>query len=1284
MIVKFDFSKQYEKPYLLLANPDKSEKAILNTEAVKDISLSLRFNAISEMSFDIYNQYFDFETNETRPLPYFDLIKKDKLIQIENFGWFVIISVSNQYDSDDEIALLKQVKCYSYEYTLNNKDINLADGTYKLYNAINPMDEETLMGQIIKGNPDWKMGYVDSALWDRYRSFEVPVSKVYGFLMADVEKAYECIFGFDTELQTIDIYYPKNLTKPTDIVLSFENLIDNLKIEETSTDVVTVLGVYGSGDLDIRNVNPTGSPNLMNFRNKMNEEWMNKDLIEAIELWEKRIEDNRPAYSNLLSDLKTQNSTLIKLNGELTDLEGQLSVQELRRTTLAPKLGQSRDPSINAENQRVFTEITRLIQEIEGKIRVKNAEITAQKNLIASIQNSLKAINELLKVENNFTKEQYFVLDKFMKTGVYQNENYIKTSLMTPNDIQDMSMQLLEQGKNVLDKLSQPSFVFSMDTANFVFKKYFQPFTYQLELGCLINVNVSKNPNSEFNWVTPILLELNIDFENPDSLSMTFGNRFRIDSAEWTFSELYNDGNKTSSIVNVNAGGWTEIAKSNIVDDFTKYSNSNFDLAKQGILSTQGQDFQIGNFGIRGAMIDEDGNRDPHQLWINNNLITMTDDNFETIKLAIGFINGVYSVNAEVLAGKILTGNQLYITNVREGSDQQSTFTLDSDGAKFKNMQVSVYNEAGDLTFNIDPVTGAVLIRGAVYFEDGTSAKDYSETVATEAVDKFINDIYKIDTEYLKEQIDKKIETWYQSIDPSLQWATTEEKNSHLGDLWYNSNAEEVAGIPTSQSGIYSYEDNKYLWKLQEIPKEIYDTIDGKSAIFVAKPESYNINDLWIYEGITAENKLVEAAPAPEGFKEAPYYILAGNAAHIYYKSGDILISKAIREGSYITEDWVKRDRYTDDTTVHSVKAGTQRVVIDPSQVNLFKVQARLDANVEWSDELHNRIWLDGAGNANFRGTIYADRGYIGGANGWQIGAGSLFGVDADNSVLALLSILGSGAHLELNSYSGNGVNKPASNRVILNSSGIQFLAASQPGWMSVIGGFEIINNVLTLRGVQHNPNINSSNAGSYSALYISNLAGNKNQLFTGNIINSVTSSITINCYQNQIGGFQFPGYPKIQSGVPGQAYSISAPPVSGWSASPAWINGNFPPAGQNATLNFLYTQVLPEGFTGSFLSWECNGGDIYNGYSQVWNVDNGRILVPGGTLDFLLSNGSLSRFIFSDGYVLSINGRQPGSEGDRQGINFAHNSFYGGVSQVVFATKQKSPVWAWKVLSVT
>lgn len=61
----------------------------------------------------------------------------------------------------------------------------------------------------------------------------------------------------------------------------------------------------------------------------------------------------------------------------------------------------------------------------------------------------------------------------------------------------------------------------------------------------------------------------------------------------------------------------------------------------------------------------------------------MTDDNWETVKLAIGFINGTYSVNAEVIAGTILAGENLIISNTG------GTFTVDGKGATMTNGSIS-------------------------------------------------------------------------------------------------------------------------------------------------------------------------------------------------------------------------------------------------------------------------------------------------------------------------------------------------------------------------------------------------------------------------------------------------------------------------------------------------------------------------------------------------------------------------------------------------------------------
>ena len=85
-------------------------------------------------------------------------------------------------------------------------------------------------------------------------------------------------------------------------------------------------------------------------------------------------------------------------------------------------------------------------------------------------------------------------------------------------------------------------------------------------------------------------------------------------------------------------------------------------------------------------------------------------------------------------------------------------------------------------------------------------------------------------------QLDKKADTWYQSSDPSQNWTTNDEKQAHIGDLWYNTTI--------GQSFMW----NGTEWVTQGVPDEVFDTIDGKSSIFVLKPESYRANDIWVLE----------------------------------------------------------------------------------------------------------------------------------------------------------------------------------------------------------------------------------------------------------------------------------------------------------------------------------------------------------------------------------------------------------------------------------------------------
>ena len=110
------------------------------------------------------------------------------------------------------------------------------------------------------------------------------------------------------------------------------------------------------------------------------------------------------------------------------------------------------------------------------------------------------------------------------------------------------------------------------------------------------------------------------------------------------------------------------------------------------------------------------------------------------------------------------------------------------------------------------------------------------------------------DLQSLQDQVDGNIATWFFSGPPTLQnspaidWVTDEDKNNHLGDLYYDKD--------TGYAYRFTLEDNVYLWiKLSDsdiaealaIANAAQDTADSKRRVFVATPSPpYDVGDIWI------------------------------------------------------------------------------------------------------------------------------------------------------------------------------------------------------------------------------------------------------------------------------------------------------------------------------------------------------------------------------------------------------------------------------------------------------
>ena len=145
----------------------------------------------------------------------------------------------------------------------------------------------------------------------------------------------------------------------------------------------------------------------------------------------------------------------------------------------------------------------------------------------------------------------------------------------------------------------------------------------------------------------------------------------------------------------------------------------------------------------------------------------------------------------------------------------------------------------------------------------------------------------------LQTQIDGSITTWFYGVEPTannepaVNWTTTDDKNVHLGDLYYDT--------ITGYCYRYQVKNNIYSWqritdtdvtKALSDARAAKDTADQKRRVFYSQPTTpYDAGDLWVQGS-----------------------------------GGDILrcqTSKANGQ-SYALSDWVAASKYTDDTTANS------------------------------------------------------------------------------------------------------------------------------------------------------------------------------------------------------------------------------------------------------------------------------------------------------------------------------------------------------------------------------
>lgn len=318
---------------------------------------------------------------------------------------------------------------------------------------------------------------------------------------------------------------------------------------------------------------------------------------------------------------------------------------------------------------------------------------------------------------------------------------------------------LLEYGQQELTDLCWPSYSFSVDVGNFLALDDFVAFKNQFALGDKVYINLGDK------ILTPIAIGVEVNFEKLSDFKLLFGDKYSLKDSAFKLVDLLEESikmGKSTASSKVSYSSFIDSGASTYVKDFM---DSALDAAKNAVLAGANQEIKIEESGIRLRSYDNDsGTYGDEQIWMINNTIAFTDDNWSSAKMAIGKIfdnnlaryektkdtsrdtsktyyvdtggtewnpNGAtawsrdfyekvhegsaYGIAAPYLVGTVIAGSNLIIESAKQDSGK-AVFRVDADGAKLYN---SRFDLAKDLSEGGTNDTGLISLNPGIGFVGG-------------------------------------------------------------------------------------------------------------------------------------------------------------------------------------------------------------------------------------------------------------------------------------------------------------------------------------------------------------------------------------------------------------------------------------------------------------------------------------------------------------------------------------------------------------------------------------
>ena len=230
--------------------------------------------------------------------------------------------------------------------------------------------------------------------------------------------------------------------------------------------------------------------------------------------------------------------------------------------------------------------------------------------------------------EHNTNYDLFKLLSTYTRQDEYNNSNYISVGLEN-EELFKMAEMFYEAAEEELLKSSTYQHSLTANLYNLLAMDEFAPIVDKFELGNWIRVS------TDGNLYRLRLIGYSVDFEDPTTLSTEFSDVTVTGMGYNDLSSILDQANSmaTSFPAVTRQAELGELAKSNINEWVERGLNS----AKTRIMNNENEEIGISNVGITAKTVDDiTGDYDKEQLRITHNVLAFTDDNWETVKTALG------------------------------------------------------------------------------------------------------------------------------------------------------------------------------------------------------------------------------------------------------------------------------------------------------------------------------------------------------------------------------------------------------------------------------------------------------------------------------------------------------------------------------------------------------------------------------------------------------------------------------------------------------------------------